>query len=307
MRKIREVLRLAQESRLSRRAIGRSLQISTDTVTDYLVRASNADLAWPLPDDLDDQQLEYRLYPPAATLRTRKPQPDWAKVHRELQRPGGTLQALHGEYLLEHPDGMARAQFCALYRRWTQTLKSYLRKAHVAGEEVFVDYAGPTMPIYEVGVGEVRRAQIFVGVLGASNYTYAEAHWTQRLPDWISAHVRMFEFFGGAPAIIVCDNLKSGVKRPSLTDPLINDSYQNFAAHYRTTVIPARSKRPKDKAKVEGGVLLIERWIMFRLRNRVFTSLAELNDAIRELLVELNQRKFQKLPGCRASAFETLD
>ena len=170
-----------------------------------------------------------------------------------------------------------------------------------------MDYAGPTIAIHDAATGKVFKAQIFVGVLGASNYTYAEAHWSQQLPDWIAANVRMLEFFGGVPAFIVCDNLKSAVTRPSLTEPLVNESYQNFAAHDDTTILPARAHRPKDKAKVEGHVLIVERWILFRLRKRLFTSLGELNAAIRELLDDLNRRPFQKLPGNRLTGFETVD
>lgn len=307
MRKIREVLRLAFDSHLSRRAIAHSLGVSRDAVADYLVRAQNAGLSWPLPDDLDDQQLEQRLYPPLPATGVRRPEPDWAEVHRELKRPGATLQALHDEYLKDNLNGMQRSQFCNLYRRWCRTIKSYMREVHTAGDKVFVDYAGPTMPVHDAATGQVFKAQIFVAVLGASNYTYAEAHWSQKLPDWIAANVRMLEFFGGVPNFIVCDNLKSAVIRPSLTEPLVNESYQNFAAHCGTTILPTRPHHPKDKAKVEGHVLIVERWILFRLRKRVFTSLGELNDAIRELLVDLNNRPFQKLPGSRATAFEQTD
>ncbi|MGN7875916.1 IS21 family transposase [Roseateles sp. 22389] len=307
MRKIREVLRLSHSLLLSRRAVAASLDISRDAVGDYLLRAANARLTWPLPEDINDEQLERLLYPVEPTTRARRPEPNWADIHREMQLPGATLQQLHSEYLRDHPDGMQRSNFCALYRKWCRGLKSYLRQSHQAGDKVFVDYAGPTVAIHDAASGSVQRAQIFVGVLGASNYCYAEAHWSQKLPDWIAAHVRMLEFFGGVPNAIVCDNLKSGVTRPSLTEPLINDSYQNFAQHYGTTILPARSRHPKDKSKVEGHVLIVERWILFRLRRRVFTSLSELNDAIRELLVDLNGRPFQKLPGSRASAFASLD
>jgi transposase len=255
MRKIREVLRLSLDSRLSRRAVANSLGISRDAVGDYLVRAANAGLAWPLPSDLDDRQLEQRLYPPISTTQTRRPEPDWAEVHRQMKRPGATLQALHGDYLAENLNGLQRSQFCELYRRWCRTIKSYLRQTHAAGGKVFVDYAGPMIAVHDAASGQVLKAQIFVGVLGASNYTYAEAHWSQQMPDWIAANVRMLEFFGGVPAFIVCDNLKSAVTRPSLTEPLVNQSYQNFAAHYDTTILPARAHKPKDKAKVEGHVL----------------------------------------------------
>lgn len=308
MRKIREVLRLAWNANLSQRAIAHSLGISREAVRDYLVRAANARLKWPLPDDVDDMQLEHRLYPPLHPGgAVRRAEPDWAVVHAELKRPGATLQQLHNEYLADNLNGLQRSQFCALYRKWAKTNKSYLRQAHAAGDKAFVDYAGPTMAVHDATSGLILTAQIFVGVLGASSYTFAEAHWSQKLPDWIAANVRMLEFFGGVPAFIVCDNLKSAVTRPSLTEPLVNDSYANFARHYDTTILPARPKRPKDKAKVEGHVLIVERWILFRLRKRVFTSLGELNDAIRELLIDLNSRPFQKLPGSRRSTFEQVD
>jgi len=237
----------------------------------------------------------------------RRPQPNWAEVHRELKQSGGTLKALHEDYLAEHPDGLQLSQFCSLYNIWTKSLKSYLRQTHIAGQNVFVDYAGPTVKVHDAQTGQIQTAQVFVGALGASNYVYAEAHWSQSLPNWIAANGRMFEFFGGAPLFIVCDNLKSAVTRANLTDPQVNDSYQAFASHYRATVVPARGYRPKDKAKAEGHVLVVERWILFRLRKRTFTSLGELNDAIRELLDDLNKRPFQKLPGNRLTAFAQID
>jgi transposase len=307
MRKIRQILRLAHEDSISRRSIARSLGLSRDAVTDTLIRAAAAGLTWPLPDGLDDAQLEARLFPSTAAMMRRKVEPDWAAIHNELKRKGATLQVLHEEYLTRQPDGMSYSHFCKGYRTWAKTLKRYLRQPHTAGERVFVDYAGPTMRIIDRASGEIRHAQIFVGVLGASNYTYAEAHWSQQLPDWIAAHVRMLEFFGGVPQCIVCDNLKAAVTRASRTEPLVNDSYQNFASHYGTIIVPARAYRPKDKAKVEGHVLIVERWILFRLRKHVFTSLGELNAAIRELLLDLNTRPFQKLPGNRVRAFETVD
>lgn len=307
MRKIRQVLRLAHEDGISRRSIAHSLGLSRDAVTDTLIRAAAARLTWPLPDELDDAQLEQLLFPSAAAPMRRKAEPDWALIHSELKRKGATLQALHGEYLAGQPDGMGYSHFCSGYRTWAKTLKRYLRQTHVAGERVFVDYAGPTLRVTDRASGEIRHAQIFVGVLGASNYTYAEAHWSQRLPNWIAAHTRMFEFFGGVPAVIVCDNLKSAVIKASRTEPEINPAYQNLADHYGALILPARPYKPKDKGKVENAVLVVERWILFRLRNQVFGSLAELNTAIRVLLGDLNARPFQKLPGSRRSTFESLD
>jgi len=307
MRKIRQVLRLVHETHLSQRAIARSLGLSREAVSSHITRATAAGLVWPLPPDIDDAALEKRLFPAQTGHFQRKVEPNWVEVHQELKAKGATLTQLHVEYLAAHPDGLQRSQFCERYRQWCKTLKSYMRVTHVAGERVFVDYAGPTMPVIDIVTGEIRRAQIFVGVLGASNYTYAEAHWSQQLPNWIAAHANMFEFFGAVPKVIVCDNLKSAVTHASRTEPVINTTYQNLAEHYSLTIIPARPRTPTDKGKVENGVLVVERWILFRLRKRVFHQLRELNQAIQELLLDLNQRKFQKLPGSRRSTFEALD
>ena len=308
MKQIRQVMRLHFEARQSRRAVARSLGLSRDVVSDYLLRAAAAQLTWPLPDTITDVELEQRLFPRVITKSPpRKPEPDWQTIHQELKRKGATLQGLHAEYFAEHPNGMAYSLFCRRHREFAQTLKRYMRQTYVAGERVFVDYAGPTATVVERHTGQMLPAQIFVAVLGASNYIYAEAHWSQSLPDWIAAHTRMFEHFGVVPAVVVCDNLKSAVTQASRTDPVINATYQNMADHYGTLILPARARKPKDKAKAENGVLIVERWILFRLRKRVFTSLGELNMVIRELLIEINARPFQKLPGSRQSAFETID
>lgn len=308
MRKIRQVLRLFYEERRSQRAIARSLSLSRDAVADYLTRAAAARISWPIAPEIDDVELEHRLFPPAPSVKSgRKSEPDWAMVHQEMKRKGATLMVLHSEYLAEYPNGMGYSMFCLRYQEFKGLLKRSMRQIHIAGERVFVDYAGPTLPLTDRVSGFVRQVQIFVGVLGATSYSYAEAHLTQSLPDWIAAHVRMFAYFGAVPAMVVCDNLKSAVTKASRTDPVFNATYQNFADHYGTVILPTRPRRPKDKAKVENGVLIVERWIMFRLRKRVFHSLAELNEAIAELLVDLNTRPFQKLPGCRLAAFEKID
>ena len=308
MRQIRQVLRLTFEMGQSKRAIASSLSISRDAVSDYLTRSAIAGLSWPLPFDLDDAELERRLFPPLAADNTlRKSEPDWVKIHQELKQKGATLQGLHEEYLAEYPAGLSYSYFCQRHRDFEKTLKRSMRQIHVAGDKVFVDYVGPTMKITDIATGEIREAQIFVGVLGASSYIYADAAWSQSLPNWIDSHARMFEYFGGVPAVIVCDNLKSAVIRASKTDPTINSSYQDMADHYGMMIIPARPYKPKDKAHAENGVLIVERWILFRLRKRVFTNLTDLNEAIRELLVDVNNRPFKKLPGCRRSVFETID
>jgi len=307
MRQIRQVLQLAASGK-SRRAIARSLGISRDAVSDYLTRAQSAGLAWLLPETLDDAELELRLFPVTPATRSRElAEPDWDAVWQALKQKGATRQVLHEEWLAEHPDGMAYSYFCERLRAFGKTLKASMRQVHLAGDKVFVDYAGPTLAIHNVKTGEIRKAQIFVGVLGASNYIYAEAAWSQQLPEWIASHVRMFEHFGGVPQVVVCDNLKSAVIRASRANPTVHPTYLDMASHYGTMILPARPRKPNDKAKAEGGVLIVERWILFRLRKQVFTSLEDVNVAIRELLVDVNARSFKKLPGCRKQAFEAID
>lgn len=307
MRKLKEVFRCHFEAGLSQRSIARSLNISHRTVGEYLKRAQAAGLAWPWPEDADEALIERRLFPPAAIAVSGRIEPDWAVIHQELKKKGLTLQLLWEEYRESNPDGYRYSRFCQRYRDFAGTLKRSMRQVHRAGEKLFVDYCGPTVSVVDRHSGEIRTAQIFVAVLGASSYTYAEATWTQSLPDWIGSHVRTFEFLAGLPEILVPDNLKSGVSRACRYEPDLNPTYQEMAAHYGVTVIPARPYKPKDKAKAEAGVLLVERWILARLRRRTFFSLAELNAAIRELLADLNHRAFKKLPGSRRSTFEAID
>jgi transposase len=308
MRKIREVLRLKNESDISHRDIATSCSIARSTVADYLRRAKQAGLCWPLPDDLDDRALDERLFPPQPSIPSdQRPKPDWPKVHCELRRKSVTRFLLWQEYKAVHPVGIQYSQFCDLYSEWRECQDPVMRQVHKAGEKLFVDYAGQTVPVVDPRTGEIREAELFVAVLGASSYTYCEATWTQSLPDWISSHVRTFEFMGGVAEILVPDNLKAGVTSPHLYEPDLNPTYQDLARHYGVAVIPARVGRPKDKAKVEVGVQVAERQILAWLRNRTFFSLSELNRAISELLGELNTRPFQKLLGSRRSLYEDLD
>lgn len=307
MRKNKEILRLRHELNLSSRQIAASLNISHSTVGDLLRRAQAAGLSWPLPEELDDTALQTKLYPGNPVPARARPEPDMEWVHRELRREGVTLQLLWAEYKQANPDGYQYTQFCERYHRWSRKLNLVLRQSHRAGEKTFVDFAGQTVPVVDPKTGEVRHAQIFIAVLGASNYTYAEATWSQDLWAWIGAHCRAFEYFGGVTAILVPDNLKSGVSKASRYEPEINPTYAEMASHYGTVVIPARPRKPRDKAKAEAGVLLVKRWILAVLRNRRFFSLAELNAAIAELLQVLNNKRFQKLAGTRRSLFETLD
>lgn len=309
MRKIREVLRLRLEAGLSMRQISLGTKSSVGAIQKLLSRASALELTWPLPEELDDNRLAALFYPGADTTSSSRYQlPDWAQIHQELKRKGVSKQLLWQEYTEEYPNRCySYAQFCELYRQWQKQQKRSMRQSHKAGEKCFVDYCGPTLPIINPQTGEIREAQVFVAVLGASNYTYAEATWSQGLRDWLDSHVRTFEYFGGVPQMVVPDNLRSGVSRACRYDPELNPSYQQLAAHYQVAVLPARPYKPKDKAKAEVGVQIVERWILARLRHHSFFSLAEANRCIRALLEELNSRPFKQLPGNRQQAFETLD
>ena len=305
MRKIREVLRL-KAAGLSDRQIALSVGSARSTVQACVRRAHEAGIAWPLPALMDEPTLQARLYRREVPL-SRRPAPDFAYLHAELRRRSVTRLLLWQEYKAAHPDGWQYSVFCEQYRRWLSTQELVLRQHHAPGEKLFVDYAGQTVPVTDRYTGEIKDAQIFVAVLGCSNYTYAEATFSQQIPDWLGSHVRALKFIDGVPAAIVPDNLRSAVKRAHRYEPELNPSYQDLAEHYGVTVLPARVRKPRDKAKVEAGVLVVERWILARLRNRTFFSLGELNAAIAVLLEQLNTRPFKKLEGCRQSRFLVLD
>lgn len=307
MRKIEEILRLHHAGRRSNREIAQTVRVSPTTVADYLRRARQAGLSWPLAEGLTERAVDLALFPPTAASHVKRPEPDWAAVHRQLGRSGVTLDLLWQEYREQHPDGYQYSAFCLHYRAFAHALPVTLRQSHAPGERLFVDYSGQTVPIVDPTTGEERPAQIFVAVLGASNYTFVEATWTQGLADWLGSHVRCLEFLGGVPELLVPDNLKSAVKSPSFYEPDLNPSYQEMAVHYGVAVLPARARKPRDKAKVETGVLLAQRWILARLRHQRFFSLDELNNAIRPLLADLNRHPFKRLPGSRQSAFEAVD
>lgn len=309
MRKFKEVLRLKFDHQLTNRKIANSCAMSHSTVGKYLALAEIAGITWPLPDDLDDHQLEQRLYLNVPRQTENKPaMPSMEYLYKELKKKHVTLQILWFEYKQGNPDGYQYSYFCELYNRWRKKLDVSLRQEHLAGEKLFIDYAGQTVPIYNPENGQVEmEAQIFVATLGASNYSYVEATATQTLPDWVKSHIRALRFLGGVPKIMVPDNLKSGVTNPCRYEPDVNPTYLDLARHYGTTVIPARPGKPKDKAKVEGAVLIVERWILAALRNHRFFSLAELNRAIREKLAEFNERPLQKLKVSRRHLFETID
>lgn len=309
MRKIKDILRLRRDSGLSYRSISQALNIGYGTVVDYLERAEKANLGWPLPDALSERELARLLFPTQPrTGQRRFAEPDFALVHQELRVKSVTKQLLWQEYRQQHPnDGYSYAQFCHRYLKWLGCQQRSMRQIHRAGEKLFVDYCGPTMAVVNPDTGEIRNAQVFVAVLGASSYTFACASWSQKQEDWLAAHVKAMDYFGGAPQIIVPDNLKSAVSKTHRYKPTITASYQQLAAHYQSVIIPARPYKPKDKAKAEVAVQIVERWIMARLRHHTFFTLASLNQAIAALLVDLNERPFKKLPGCRRSQFEQLD
>ena len=307
MRKIKEVLRLKFEVGLSYEAIGKSCSLGHTTVGEYLRRAKDAGLAWPLPDNMDDSLLEQLLYPASPGTDVNRTIPDWENVHKDLKKKGVTLFLLWQEYKEACPDGYEYSWFCRNYREWSGKIDVVMRFNHRAGETLFVDYAGQTIPIIDKSTGEIKESQIFVATLGASNYTYAEASWTQSLPDWIGSHTRAFKFLGGVPEIIVPDNIKTGINKSCRYEPDLNPTYQDMASHYGCAIIPARVRHPKDKAKVETGVKTVEQWILARLRNITFFSLTDLNKAIRKLLDDLNSRPFKKMSGTRRSMFEDLD
>jgi transposase len=307
MRKIEEVLRLHFACDRSNREIAKAVGIGRATVSDYLRRAREVEVSWPLPAGMTESALEALLFPPLPSSRVTRPEPDWPAIHRELRRKGVTLELLWQEYRETHPDGYQYSAFCKRYQGFAQVLPVTLRQTHAPGERLFVDYSGQTVSIIDPSTGEVRQAQIFVAVLGASNYTYVEATWTQNLADWTGAHVRCFEFLGGVTELLVPDNLKSGVTTPNFFDPDLNPTYHDLARHYGTLILPARAGKPRDKAKVEAGVLLAQRWILARLRHQRFFSLSELNRAIHPLLAALNARPFKKLPGSRQRVFEQED
>ncbi len=307
MRKIRDALRL-EASGLSKRQIAASLNIGRTAARTYINRARAAGLSWPLPDAVSDETLERLLFPPAVKIpHGPRVEPDWALLHVELRKPNVTLWLLWEEYRAVNPGGYGYSRFCDLHRAWKGRLTPTMRQNHIAGEKMFVDYAGATVEVVDGTSGEILRAQIFVAVLGASNYTYAEATWSQTLPDWIGAHCRAFAYFGGVPGQIVSDNLKSGVIKACFHEPRINRTYAEMAAHYATAVIPARPRKPRDKAKVEVGVQVVERWILARLRNRTFFALAELNHAIGELREQMNSRVTRHLGASRRQLFEEFE
>ena len=309
MSHIIEILRLKYEARLSHEKIARAVGLSKGAVGKYVSMATAVGITeWPLPDGTDERALEKRLFPPRSKPSSRYVEPDWFEVHQELKRKGVTLLRLWAEHEGRVGDRAHRYTQCSQrYRAWKQKQKRSMRQHHRAGEKVFIDHCGPTVAVIDQRTGEIRQAQIFVAVLGASSYTFAEATWTQGLEDWIGSNRRMLDYFGGVPELLVPDNLKSATTTACRYEPISNATYLEFAQHYATAVLPTRPYKPKDKAKAEAGVLLVERWILAALRHHEFFSLAQLNQAIGELLIELNERPFQRRTESRKDLFELLD
>lgn len=307
MRKISEIFRQRFELKLGYRAIAGSVGLSISTISDYIRRARVAELEWPFPSDLSEQALYDKLFLPSPVKTKNRVLPDWEYIHKELRKKGVTLQLLWREYREQHANGLGYSQFCRHYQDFKKTISPIMRQKYKGGEKCFVDYAGMTMDWIDYDSGEVFTAQIFVGCLGASQFLFAEATATQQLPDWINSHIHMFEYFGGVTEIIVPDNLRSGVTKAHRYDPDINANYQHFSEHYGVAIVPARIAAPRDKPKVESGVGIIERKILAPLRNATFTSLGEINLAIKERLTIINNQRFQKMETTRRELFEQLD
>lgn len=307
MRQLRQTLRLHLEAGLSTRECSRVLGIGKTTIGDIVLKARAAGVDWVVAQTLSDEELEARLYRPAVPRAASHLEPDYAYIHQELKRQGVTLQLLWEEYARANTLAYKYSTYCQKYRQWAEGLKRSMRQVHVGGDKLFIDYAGQTVPIIDAATGEIRPAQIFVAAMGASSYTYACATATQTAPDWVGSLINALEFIGGGPKLIVPDQPRALIAQPDRYEPGVGRLLQEFCDHYGTAVLPARPARPRDKPKAEAAVLLVERWILARLRNRRFFSLAELNAAIAELVAELNARPFKKLPGCRREAFERLD
>ena len=308
MRKVRDILRLKFDAGLSYRDIGNCLSLGSSTVSEVVMRFTSSELSWPLPDDMSDNRLETLLYPAKATRRNKR-LPDFIQMREELKRKGMTKLLLWQEYCQDDSaTAYGYTQYCEHYQLWLKKQKRSMRQHHIAGDKLFIDYCGPTVAIISPDTGEIRyNAQIFVATLGATNYTYVEAGRSQKQEDWIMAHVRAFTYMGGVPRLLVPDNLKAAVIKANRYAPTLNENYAKMARHYGTAIMPARPYKPKDKAKAENAVLIVERWILMRLRHHVFYTLSDLNFKIKGLMEDLNTRKQRMYPGSRKQQFELLD
>ena len=308
MRRVREVLRLRHALGMSDRSIAQSLAIGKTTVGEYVCRAKVIGITWPVPEEIDDAELERRLFTaPSFEEKPKRPPLDWPRLHEELKRRGVTLMLLWLEYRANEPDGFGYSRFCGLYGDWRRSVSATMRQTHAAGEKLFVDFAGDTVAVFDPLTGDTRQAHIFVSPLGASNFTYAEARWSEGLPDWIGVHVGALAAIGGVPKAVVCDNLKAAVTKASRYEPGVNRTYQDLATHYGFAILPTRVRKPRDKAKVEVAVQIVQRFVLARLRNRRFFSLDDLNIAIRECVADLNAKIMRKLGKSRRELLETIE
>lgn len=303
MRKTKEICRLANTASLSKRAIARAVGVSNSTVSDVLSRLAASGLGWQQAEAMSETELERRLYREQGKTAPDPREPDWTHVRVELARPHVTLQLLWQEYKQEHPDGYQYSWFCERYREWRRRSDPVMRFEHIFGEKAFVDWAGDTMPVLDADTGEITDAHLFVAVLGASNYTFVAAYARENAETFLTGHAEAFAYFGGVPALVVCDNLRAGVKRADRYEPELNAEYAAMAEHYGTTILPTRPRKPRDKAKVEAAVLSTYRLVCAPLRNRTFFSLEHLNEAIGQMLEVVNTRPFKKLTGSRRSVF----
>lgn len=303
---VKETLRLKFLLKKTNREIGRILGISKSTVATYVSRAKGSSLtSFEQIKSMKDEEIKKLIFP-SKTDSTSIPL-NFEFFHKELLRPYVTLQLLWTEEFSKNPNFISYSRFCFLYKQWRKESNISMRQCHKAGEKLFIDYAGTTVPITDKKTGEIKQAQLYLASLGASSYTYAEVTWSQGTKDFISSNINSFEFFGGIPNQLIPDNLKSGVTAASPYEPVINRTYRELAKHYGTAVIPARVRKPKDKAIVEGAVLIASRWILAALRNRTFFSIDEANEAIWELLEQMNSKSFQKRDGSRESVFSEIE
>ncbi len=308
MKNIKEILRLASLRTFSERQIAKSCNCSPSTVAAVIERARKADIEfnWPIINDIPENELEHKLYP-EEHYKTKRPLPDTDSIHKEMKKKGVTMQLLWQEYIERYPDGVSYSQFCDYYLKWRGKRQLSMHQIHKAGEKTFVDWVGPTMKVTDRQTGDVIPAYLFVGVLGASELFYTEAFPSMDMQCWITAHVHMFQYFGGTTEILVPDNLKTGVKESNYFEPSIHPTYLEMARHYGIAVIPARVRKPKDKSIAEYSVQLVERWIMAKHRNDTYFSFHELNKMIRQELDQANDRPFTKMEGSRRSVFEATE
>jgi transposase len=306
MRKIKDILRLGLFEKRSQREISDSLNIGKTTVQEYLARAEKLGVEWNDVKELNESKTAMLLYPKVLVKRS-KVRPDWAAMRLELGRKGITLSLLWQEYKEQHEDGIGYSRFCDEYSNWKKLSRLSMRQEHKAGEKCFLDFSGLKVPYVDLKTNELKEAEVFVAVMGASSKTFAVATNTQTVEDWIYANIQALKFFGGVPAVLVPDNLKAGVITPCRYEAVLNPHFIEFSNHYQTAIIPARSRKPKDKSKVEVGVQVVERWILARLRRMTFSSVAEINQYIKPLLDDLNAKKMKHLNFSRNELFDSLD